>query len=116
MIGGPMSRVKPKEFWEKHVEKFRKSKMSQRAYSRAHGLKHRTLQYHLNKKRPVTPETPHTIKGQSGWLPMIVTDEPAHSACTGTIRLQISRVTIETERGFDNTHLMNIFRAAGVVC
>lgn len=110
-----MSRVKPKEFWEKHVQAFHKSRMSQSEYCRAKGLKHRSLQYHLSKKQITEPRNSHSLVKNSGWLPMAIIDEPT-GGNSGGIRIQISRITIEAERSCDGAHLTNVLRAAGVMC
>ena len=110
-----MSRVKPKEFWEKHVLAFHKSKMSQREYCRKKGLKHRSLHYHLRRNRLTEPVNSHSLEKHSGWLPMTVIDEPTR-VNSGGVRIQISRITIDAEQGCDGTLLANMLRAVGAVC
>jgi hypothetical protein len=110
-----MSKVKPKEFWTRHIAAFQESRTSQREYCRAHGLSHRTFNYHLRKNRLIGPGNSTRMERASGWLPMTIVDEPTKLS-PGRIRLQISRVTIEAEPGFDDTHLANVLRAVGAVC
>lgn len=111
-----MSRVKQKNFWNKHVKKFQESGMSQRGYCREKGLSYEALKYHIRKNRTI--ESGKRLKSQessSGWLPITVIDEPA-AICTGGIRFQISRMTIEVEKGFDTVQLANVLRTVGAAC
>ena len=110
-----MSRVKPKEFWKKHVTTFKKSGMSQRAYCRVHGLSHRSLQYHLHKNHLTGKGNSRQLEKRGNWLPLSIVDEPAKLS-TGTIRFHISKITIEAEQGCDSTILTTLLRAAGATC
>jgi hypothetical protein len=110
-----MSRQKRKKFWAKHIEAFRESGMSQRAYCQANSLNHRTLQYHLCKRRRKEAENHHSLEKHSGWLPMAIIDEPK-TINPGGIRLQINRIIIEVERGFDSAHLTHVLQAVGAAC
>ncbi len=115
-----MSRVKPKEFWDKHVEAFLKSGMSQRAYCRLKRLKHRALSYHLCKNqrtKSIQPRSPEKrgIDPGTTWLPITIVDEPSHKS-SGRIRLQISRITIDTDQGCDGALLAHVLRAVGAAC
>jgi hypothetical protein len=110
-----MSTVRSKASWEQHVTAFQESGMSQREYCRVKGLKPKSLQYHLRKKRRAGAENPPTLEKHHGWLPITVVDEPEKSG-PGGIRFHISRITIEADRGFDQAILANMLRAAGAVC
>ena len=110
-----MSRVKSKNFWDKHIADFQKSGMSQVEYCRTNGLKHRSLQYHLHKNQLTRSMNPKSLEKHSRWQQIEVVDEPA-TVCTGGIRFQISRITIEVEKGFDTVQLSNVLRAADASC
>lgn len=111
-----MSRAKPKSFWDKHVKMFQESGMSQREYCRMKGLSLEALKYQLRKNRLTESEKSHkSQESPSGWLPITVIDEPA-SIYTGGIRFQISRMTIEVEKGFDAVQLANVLRTVGAAC
>ena len=110
-----MSKAKPKNFWDKHVKMFQESGMSQREYCRSKGLKHKSLQYHLRKHGLTQPQKPLQVEVQNEWLPITIIDEPA-KVCTGGIRFQISRMTIEVEKGSDAVQLANVLRTVGAAC
>jgi hypothetical protein len=104
-----------KEFWEKHLKAFQNSGMSQRVYCRAHNLKHRSLQYHLHKNGLTGNVKTCGPARQNEWIPVTVVDEPAPRT-TGGVRIQISRITIEADRRFDDARLANLLRAVEAVC
>lgn len=110
-----MSRVKTKAFWDRHVKTFLQSGMSQRAYCLAQGLKYRSLQYHLHKKRLTGPGNSKRIEKPSTWLPLTIVDEPV-KICSRGIQLQISKITIEVDGEFDTECLGNILRTVGAAC
>jgi len=108
-----VSRQKPKEFWEKHIEAFRETKLSQTAYCKTNKLRYKSFQYHLRKKRE--KEKQNNPEKSSEWLPMTIIDEPASNS-PGGIRLHFNKIIIEAEKGFDSTHLANLLRTVGAVC
>jgi len=111
-----MNRVKQKNFWDRHIKMFQESGMSQRGYCREKGLSYEALKYHLRKNRTI--ETERSLKkpdSSNRWLPITVIDEPS-AVCTGGIRFQISRMTIEVEKGFDAVQLANVLRTVGAAC
>jgi hypothetical protein len=110
-----MSKQKRKKFWQKHIEAFHASGMSQRAYCLTNSLSHRSLQYHLSKRRRKEAGNHHSLEKRGGWLPMAIVDEPERIN-PGGIRLQINRIIIEVERGFDSAHLAHVLRAVGAAC
>jgi len=111
-----MGRVKPKAFWDRHVQEYKKSGMSQQAYCFEKGLKPRSLQYHLRKSRNVGLEKSKSLEKFNGWLPMTIVDEPSKPSSPGGVRLQISKITIETDQGFNPANLAQVLRAIGVIC
>jgi len=103
-------------FWDRHIKMFQESWMSQRGYCLEKGLSLEALKYHIRKNRLTESEQSVNSRDSSNrWLPITVIDEPS-AVCTGGIRFQISRMTIEVEKGFDAVQLANVLRTVGAAC
>jgi hypothetical protein len=105
------------EFWEKHLETYRKSRMSQMAYCRKHGLKIRAFTYRLARmqKQKSAPPAIKKLERVNGWLPLAVTGESS-GISYGGVKILIGKITVKAERGFDAPHLADVLRAVGAAC
>jgi hypothetical protein len=104
------------KWWEKHIEAFRASGMTQREYCQLNSMKPRALQYHLTQMRRKESNISHSLEKRSEWVPVSVVDSEPERISPGGVRLQINRIIIEAERGFDSAHLTSILRTVGAIC
>lgn len=96
------------EFWHKHVEKFKISGMNQITYSRAHGLKHKTLSAWIirlgkedsqmkAKSQKVRPTTAHVQ-----FAKVIVAPQSSESANVASMRLNFpGGIALDLAHNFD---------------
>lgn len=109
-----MNRREPREIWEKRIEAFRASGMTQRAYCESNGVKIKAFHYHLMRDRKLRGGASGSNGGASGWMPLIIDDMSCPRP--GGIRIRIGRVTVEADPGFDAIHLSEVLRAVGSMC
>jgi hypothetical protein len=99
------------EHWRQHVEAFRSSGLSRKAYCRKHRLNIHSLDYWRKRlKRDFGPGSPESI---NRFVPIRVhEDTPSDSS----IKLRIGQITIEVAAGFAPEHLKNILQVLGATC
>ena len=110
-----MNRQEAAEFWQKHIEAFQGSGVSQQTYCLEKGLRIQTFRYRLGRKRKSESESTKEHGKQSRWLPLAIMDESC-GVRPGGVRIRIGRVTVEADPGFDAPHLSDVLRAVGAVC
>ena len=104
---GTEAAEKKVRYWQRHVEAFKASGLTRKAYSRQAQINIYKLDY-WRKKLSGTDTTPEAIPvGQ--WIPLKISeDETAERA--PHIDLWIGRIRVEVKHGFDSRLLAEILR------
>ena len=108
-----MAKANPRkgERWKEHVEAYRTSGLTRKAYCRQHRLNIYRLDY-WRKKLDRASEVIPTPK-RNDFIQVQVEKETQPGSC---IKLLIGQVSVEVSNGFDPAHLKNILRVLGAAC
>ena len=99
------------ERWKVHVEAYRTSGMTRKAYCRQHRLNIYRLDY-WRKKLNRASEVKPSIK-ENDFIQVQVEKDIHPGSC---IKLHIGEVSVEVPDGVDPMHLKNVLQALGIAC
>ena len=108
-----MAKTDPRktEHWRQHIEAYRNSELTRKAYCRKHRLNIHQLDYwrkRLNRSSEIKPSI-----NKNDFVQIQVEKETLPGSC---INLHIGQVSVEVPDGFDPVHLKNILQALGIAC
>jgi len=99
-------------YWRRHVEAFKASGLTRKAYSKQAHINVYKLDY-WRKKITRIDKTPEVVPS-SRWVPLTISDDPIEK--DSHIDLWVGRVRVEVKQGFDSKLLTEILRAVGAGC
>ena len=99
------------EHWRQHVEAFRSSGLSRKAYCRKHQLNIHSLDYW--RKRLNRDSGQGSPESMNRFVPIRVHED---NLSDSAIKLRIGQITIEVAAGFAPEHLKNILQVLGAAC
>jgi hypothetical protein len=97
-----------REYWQPHIEAWRLSGLTRRAYCEQNGLKISTLDYWCQKL--IRAEKENRMK-ETGWIPLQLSEDSGSG-----IDLRIGRITVSVKPGFDSALLTEVLRTIGTLC
>jgi len=108
---GNMGRLSPLRAKQcrQHVESYRSSGLTRKAYCEKNQIKESTFGYWCKKMKRAEKGL-DTVTGPM-WIPLQVSDE--RSAGIG---IRFGNITLEIKPGFDKTLLVELLRAIGALC
>lgn len=98
------------ERWRQHIDTYKTSGLTRKAYCRKHRLNIHQLDYwrkRLNRASEVKPSI-----NKNDFIQVQVEKDTIPGSC---IKLHIGRIAVEVPDGFDPAHLKNILQVLGIV-
>ena len=108
-----MAKADPRkaERWRQHIDAYRTSGLTRKAYCRKHRLNIHQMDYWRKRLK----QAPSVLNPQrkNGFVRIQVKEDIPQDSC---IKLCVGQVSVEVSVGFDPVHLKNILQALGVTC
>lgn len=106
-----MEDSKKAERWRQHIDTYKSSGLTRKAYCRQHRLNIHQLDY-WRKRLSRSAEAKPSIN-KDDFIQVQVKEDALPDSC---IRLHIGQVSVEVPDGFDPMHLKNILQTLGIAC
>lgn len=105
---GRLSPLKPKQ-WRQHVESYRSSGLTRKAYCERNQIKESTFGYWCKKMKRTEQGLDKCLEPM--WIPLQVSEERSSG-----INIRFGNITLEIKPGFDKTLLVELLRTIGALC
>jgi hypothetical protein len=97
--------------WQRHIEAYRASGLTRKAYCRKHHLNIHQMDY-WRKRLKETPAVTNP-SNQNEFIQVQVKEDTLPDSC---IKLYVGPVSVEVSAGFDPVQLKSILRVLGAAC